>query len=79
MINFLFSNIKSIVIAIIAFIGIYILRKNKTLTLENQTLTEDNNQKDKVINIQTKDINASGKIKPSDTINDAIDRLSDKS
>jgi len=79
MINFLFSNIKSIGIAIIAFIGVYIFRKVKILTLENQTLTEDNNQKDKVINIQTKDINASGKIKPSDTINDAIDRLSDKS
>lgn len=77
MINFLFSNIKSIGIGIIAFIGIYILRKNKILACKNQILTEDNNQKDKVISIQNEVLDATEKIEPAD-LDGSLDRLSDK-
>lgn len=75
--DFLLGNIKSIGIAIIAFVGIYILRKNKTLASENQILTETNIEKDKVINIQAKVLDASEDIKPADLDNN-LDRLSDK-
>lgn len=74
MISFLLSNIKNIGIAIIAFWGVYILRKNKSLTSENQALIETNTEKDKVINIQQKVLDASEDIKSTD-LDGNLDRL----
>lgn len=74
MISFLLGNIKNIGIAIIAFWGVYILRKNKSLTSENQALIETNIEKDKVINIQQKVLDASEDIKSTD-LDGNLDRL----
>jgi hypothetical protein len=75
---FFFTYLKEILLGIVGFFALYLFNRNKTLKLEKEQLITNNNEKDTIINIQAKDINASGKIKPSDTINDAIDRLSDK-
>lgn len=77
MISFLLGNIKNIGIAIIAFIGVYILRKNRSLSIENQELNLSSKEKDKVINIQAKVLDASEKIKPTD-LDVNLERLSDK-
>lgn len=77
MISFLFSNIKNIGIAIIAFFGVYVLRKNKNLSIENQELNLSAKEKDKVINIQAKVLDVSENIKPTD-LDVNLERLSDK-
>jgi hypothetical protein len=77
MINFLIGNIKTVGIAIIAFIAVYILRKNKTLTSENQELKDNKLQQDKIINIQTKVLDVSKNVKPTD-LDVNLERLSDK-
>lgn len=77
--NIFITYLKEILLGIVGFFAIYLFNRNKTLKLEKEQLITNNNEKDTIISIQTKDINASSKIKPSDTINDAIDRLSDKS
>jgi len=77
MISFLLGNIKNIGIAIIAFIGVYILRKNRSLSIENQELNLSSKEKDKVINIQAKVLDVSENIKPTD-LDVNLDRLSDK-
>lgn len=77
MISFLLGNIKNIGIAIIAFIGVYILRKNRSLSIENQELNLSSKEKDKVINIQAKVLDVSENIKPTD-LDINLDRLSDK-
>ena len=74
MISFLLANIKTIGIAIVAFIGVYILRRNKTLASENQALVETNLEKDKVINIQQKVLDVSQNVKPTD-LDGSLDRL----
>lgn len=76
---FFFIYLKEILLGIVGFFALYLFNRNKSLKLEKEQLITNNNEKDTIINIQAKDINASGKIKPSDTITDAIDRLSDKS
>jgi hypothetical protein len=77
MISFLLGNIKNIGIAIIAFIGVYILRKNRSLSIQNQELNLSSKEKDKVINIQAKVLDVSENIKPTD-LDVNLDRLSDK-
>lgn len=77
MISFLLGNIKNIGLVIVAFFTIYILKRNKTLSTENIKLTEDNSQKDKVINIQNEVLDATEKIDPAD-LDTNLERLSDK-
>ena len=77
MISFLLGNVKNIGIAIIAFIGVYILRKNRSLSIENQELNLSSKEKDKVINIQAKVLDVSENIKPTD-LDVNLERLSDK-
>ncbi len=77
MISFLLGNIKNIGIAIIAFIGVYILRKNRSLSIQNQELNLSSKEKDKVINIQAKVLDVSENIKPTD-LDVNLERLSDK-
>lgn len=77
MISFIIGNIKNIGIEIIAFIGVYILRKNRSLSIENQELNLSSKEKDKVINIQAKVLDVSENIKPTD-LDVNLDRLSDK-
>lgn len=74
---FFIAYFKEILLAIGAFIAVYLFRRNKTLTLENKGLTENNIEKDKVINIQAKVLDASEKIKPTD-LDVNLERLSDK-
>lgn len=78
MLNIILGNIGYIIIAVVTFFSIYILRRNAKLTTEKNELVQDNKDKEKVINIQQKVLNASEKIKHTDNINDSIDRLSDK-
>jgi hypothetical protein len=77
MISFLLGNIKNIGIAIIAFIGVYILRKNRSLSIQNQELNLSSKEKDKVINIQAKVLDVSENIKPTD-LDVNLERLSNK-
>jgi hypothetical protein len=77
MISFLLGNVKNIGIAIIAFISVYILRKNRSLSIENQELNLSSKEKDKVINIQAKVLDVSENIKPTD-LDVNLERLSDK-
>ncbi|WPX99509.1 hypothetical protein Megpolyxen_01400 [Candidatus Megaera polyxenophila] len=74
---FFIAYFKEILLAIGAFIAVYLFRKNKTLTLENKGLTENNLEKDKVINIQQKVLDVSESIKLTD-LDTNLERLSDK-
>ena len=66
MLNFLLSNIKNIGYAVAAFFTVYILKKNKDLSLENNNLTKDNLTKDKIVEIQDKVINVTQNTKTTD-------------
>lgn len=74
---FLIAYFKEILLGIGAFIAIYLFKRNKTLTSENQSLVENNIEKDKIINIQQKVLDVSENIEPTDLDNN-LDRLSDK-
>lgn len=74
---FFIAYFKEILLAIGAFIAVYILRKNKTLTSENQELKDNKLQQDKIINIQTKVLDVSKNVKPTD-LDVNLERLSDK-
>ena len=74
---FFIAYFKEILLAIGAFIAVYLFRRNKTLTLENKGLTENNLEKDKVINIQQKVLDVSESIKLTD-LDTNLERLSDK-
>jgi len=74
---FLITYFKEILLAIGAFIVVYLFRRNKTLTLENKGLTENNIEKEKVINIQQKVLDVSENIKLTD-LDVNLERLSDK-
>jgi hypothetical protein len=71
---FFFSYLKEIILSITALVGLYLLKRNKTLTSENQVLAETNIEKDKVINIQQKVLDASEDIKSTD-LDGNLDRL----
>ena len=74
---FFIAYFKEILLAIGAFIAVYLFRKNKVLTLDNQILKENSIEQDKVINIQQKVLNVSESVKPTD-LDVNLDRLSDK-
>ena len=74
---FFIAYFKEILLAIGAFIAVYILRKNKTLTSENQELKDNKLQQDKIINIQTKVLDVSKNVKLTD-LDVNLERLSDK-
>lgn len=74
---FFITYFKEILLAIGAFIAVYLFRRNKTLTLENKGLTENNLEKDKVINIQQKVLDVSESVKLTD-LDTNLERLSDK-
>lgn len=74
---FFIAYFKEILLAIGAFIVVYLFRRNKTLTLENKGLTENNLEKDKVINIQQKVLDVSESVKLTD-LDTNLERLSDK-
>lgn len=71
---FFFSYFKEIILSITALVGLYLLKRNKSLTSENQALIEINIEKDKVINIQQKVLDASEDIKSTD-LDGNLDRL----
>ena len=77
MINFLLGNIKNIGYAVAAFFTVYILKRNKDLSLENNNLTKDNLTKDKIVEIQDKVINVVQNTKPTD-IDGNIKRMRNK-
>ena len=66
MLNFLLSNIKNISYAVAAFFTVYILKRNKDLSIENNNLTKDNLTKDKIVEIQDKVINVTQNTKTTD-------------
>lgn len=66
MLNFLLSNIKNIGYAVAAFFTVYILKRNKDLSLENNNLTQNNLTKDKIVEIQDKVINVTQNTKTTD-------------
>lgn len=74
---FFIAYFKEILLAIGAFVAVYLFRRNKALTLENKGLTENNLEKEKVINIQQKVLDVSENVKPTD-LDVNLERLSDK-
>ena len=74
---FFIAYFKEILLAIGAFIAVYLFRKNKVLTLDNQILKENSIEQDKVINIQQKVLDVSEKVKPTD-LDVNLERLSNK-
>jgi hypothetical protein len=77
MLSIILSNIHYVIIGIITFFSIYILRRNTKLTIEKNDLVQNNIEKEKVINIQQKVLNASEKIKHTD-LDANLERLSEK-
>ena len=76
MFNFLLSNIKNIGYMVAAFFTVYILKRNKDLSLENNNLTQDNLEKDKILDIQQKVLDASTNTKAV-SLDDNIKRMQD--
>ncbi len=77
MFSIILSNIHYVIIGIVTFFSIYILRRNAKLTIEKNELAQNNIEKEKVINIQQKVLNASEKIKHTD-LDANLERLSEK-
>lgn len=77
MLNILLTNFNWIVTGLFTFFIFFIFRRTKKLTNENQQLIISNVEKDKVINIQAKVLDASEKIKATD-LDVNLERLSDK-
>jgi hypothetical protein len=77
MLSIIVSNIHYVIIGIITFFSIYILRRNTKLTIEKNDLVQNNIEKEKVINIQQKVLNAREKIKHTD-LDANLERLSEK-
>jgi hypothetical protein len=74
---FVITYFKEILLAIGAFFAVYLLKKNKALTLDNQILKENSIEQDKVINIQQKVLDVSENVKPTD-LDVNLERLSNK-
>lgn len=77
MLSFLLVNLKNIMVGIVAVFTLFLLRKNKTLTAKNNELQQNNTEKDKVINIQAKVLDASENTKSTD-LDGNLERLSNK-
>ena len=76
MFNFLLSNIKNIGYMVVAFFTVYILKRNNDLSVDNNNLTQDNLQKDKILDIQAKVLDVSENTK-SVNLDDNIKRMQD--
>lgn len=74
---FFITYFKEIILSITALVGLYLFKKNKTLTVENQELNLETKEQEKVINVQNKVMEASTNIQHSD-LESSLDRLSDK-
>lgn len=74
---FLITYFKEIILSISALVGLYLLKRNKTLTTENQSLNLETKEKEKVINVQNKVLEASSNITHSD-LDANLERLSGK-
>lgn len=76
MLNFLLSNIKNVGYMVVAFFTVYILKRNNDLSVDNNNLTQDNLQKDKILDIQAKVLDVSENTK-SVNLDDNIKRMQD--
>ena len=76
MFNFLLSNIKNVGYMVVAFFTVYILKRNNDLSVDNNNLTQDNLQKDKILDIQAKELDVSENTK-SVNLDDNIKRMQD--
>lgn len=76
MFNFLLSNIKNVGYMVVAFFTVYILKRNNDLSVDNNNLTQDNLQKDKILDIQAKVLDVSENTK-SVNLDDNIKRMQD--
>ena len=76
MFNFLLSNIKNVGYMVVAFFTVYILKRNNDLSVDNNNLTQDNLQKDKILDIQAKVLDVSENTKYVN-IDDNIKRMQD--
>ena len=77
MVNLIFAYLKEIILGIVGFFALYLFNRNKTLKAEKEALIGIITNKDKVINVQNKVMEATTSVTRSD-IGDSIDRLSDK-
>jgi hypothetical protein len=78
MLNYLINNLHFLGVLIISCLGFYLVRKNKNITLKNEELIKVNLEQNKIIDIQTKVLNVSENVKPTD-LDVNLERLSDKS
>ena len=76
MFNFLLSNIKNVGYMVVAFFTVYILKRNNDLSVDNNNLTQDNLQKDKILDIQAKVLDVSENTKFVN-LDDNIKRMQD--
>jgi hypothetical protein len=76
MFNFLLSNIKNVGYMVVAFFTVYIFKRNNDLSVDNNNLTQDNLQKDKILDIQAKVLDVSENTK-SVNLDDNIKRMQD--
>ena len=76
MFNFLLSNIKNVGYMVVAFFTVYILKRNNDLSVDNNNLTQDNLQKDKILDIQAKVLDVSENTK-SVNLDNNIKRMQD--
>ena len=76
MFNFLLSNIKNVGYMVVAFFTVYILKINNDLSVDNNNLTQDNLQKDKILDIQAKVLDVSENTK-SVNLDNNIKRMQD--
>ena len=72
----IFAYLKEIILGIVGFFTLYLFNRNKTLKAEKEALIGIITNKDKVINVQNKVMEATTSVTRSD-IGDSIDRLSD--
>jgi hypothetical protein len=61
---------------VVAFFTVYILKRNNDLSVDNNNLTQDNLQKDKILDIQAKVLDVSENTK-SVNLDDNIKRMQD--
>ena len=74
MFNFLLSNIKNVGYIVVAFFTVYILKRNKDLSLENNDLTQENLAKEKELTIKKEILKIEENYKPT-SLDDDIKRV----
>jgi|JI7StandDraft_1071085.scaffolds.fasta_scaffold29079_5 hypothetical protein len=77
MLSIILGNIHYVIIGIITFFSIYVFRRNVKLNVEKEELKQNNLEKEKIIDIQQKVLNASEKVKHTD-LDTNLERLSVK-